>query len=477
MFLSKSDQNFLNQLSTLSNEEQEVTTQLRINRLRKIMKALEQTKETNGKRQRKSQRISKIFKVKLAAKDSIRIAGLTGTLGSNLLRLSNEITLNCAKSKCASYFCKNGIIDMSDDSKENIQLKLLGHHVMNFLKRKYKYASEAANDPNIEALDKKLNTIKNTNTARKIYNVVDDYKPKSNQERAVKNIYRHILDQHAFRQHMFSEDSLNKYSEQSFIVKFWGYIFESYFGRRNHVLLQWGDTISNSCKVSNLEFRLDLRIILTAGNQSLELCNGELAKKTAINESKYYSDKLKAILVAKQHLNEVIKATKFLPTNTVHNISVPVLQIMGMNCHLYTISMIDKGIYALHKIFTMSYPITNHEIRRGSIQKIVRGFSLIESIIQNTLDIHEEYSRATDDSIVKAIGKKKGTKANAEDWISCVISEQENEEEQKDDSEQDDSEQEEEESQDNDDDQSDSHESEIAGDEDEVASEENEDTK
>ncbi|KAG1083358.1 hypothetical protein G6F42_022239 [Rhizopus arrhizus] len=35
----------------------------------------------------------------------------------------------------------------------------------------------------------------------------------------------------------------------------------------------------------------------------------------------------------------------------------------------------------------MSYPVSNHEIRTGALQKIVRGFALMEDILQNALDI------------------------------------------------------------------------------------------
>jgi hypothetical protein len=179
----------------------------------------------------------------------------------------------------------------------------------------------------------------------------------------------------------------------------------------------------------DIEFCLDLRIIVTCGNENVDLCNGERAKKTVTKESKHYSDKLKAVLAAKQHLNAVVNSTKFLPGNTVNSIAIPVFLIMGMNCHLYTISTIDKGLYVLHKAFTMSYPVTNHEIRRGSIQTIFRGFCLVESIMQNTLDLHEEYSRSTDDDIAKMLSKKKVAEINIKDSITTVISEQEEQEE------------------------------------------------
>ncbi|KAG1075675.1 hypothetical protein G6F42_025590 [Rhizopus arrhizus] len=92
-------------------------------------------------------------------------------------------------------------------------------------------------------------------------------------------------------------------SEQSYVVKFWSYLFEEYFGARRDIYLQWGDTTSKSCKQEDLRFCLDLRIIAFTGSQNVDVVNGEAAKMTATNEDKYYYDKRKAVLAAKNHLN------------------------------------------------------------------------------------------------------------------------------------------------------------------------------
>ncbi|KAL7308115.1 hypothetical protein PS15m_012009 [Mucor circinelloides] len=60
---------------------------------------------------------------------------------------------------------------------------------------------------------------------------------------------------------MFDPSLLMANSEQSYVVKFWGYLFEEYFGARRDIYLQWGDTTSKSYKEADLGFRLDLRII------------------------------------------------------------------------------------------------------------------------------------------------------------------------------------------------------------------------
>ncbi|KAL9560242.1 hypothetical protein PS6_000318 [Mucor atramentarius] len=49
----------------------------------------------------------------------------------------------------------------------------------------------------------------------------------------------YLLNQHAFRHHMFDPSLLMANSEQSYVVKFWGYLFEEYFGARRDIYLQW----------------------------------------------------------------------------------------------------------------------------------------------------------------------------------------------------------------------------------------------
>ncbi|KAI7888278.1 uncharacterized protein EV154DRAFT_518175 [Mucor mucedo] len=421
MPLSKSDKKVLELLTIQANDEREVKMQLNTNQLRRIKKHLEE--KNNKKRSSISQSRRQTSRVKLTAKDSITIAGLRGTLGSNLLRIGDEIPISSTRSKCFSYFCKNGIVDISDNSKQNLQLCLLGSYVENFLKStKYKHTTDCANDPNIRCLEKSFKNVRNKNTVMSAYMSVENYQCQNNEERKVKKIYSHILNQHAFRHHMFDPSLLVTYSEQSYIVKFWGYLFEEYFGIRSDIYLQWGDTTSKSCKEAGLGFRLDLRIIAFTSSQNVDVLNGEVAKMTAANEDKYYYDKRKAVLAAKNHLNHLVVNTKYLLPKDIHTIYMPIVQIMGMSCHLYVLSLIDKGLYLLQRVYTMSYPQSNHEIRTGAIQKIIRGFALIEDILQNALDIYDEYSKDTQDIILKKIIKKKGCqKVDINDWISLVI--------------------------------------------------------
>lgn len=53
-----------------------------------------------------------------------------------------------------------------------------------------------------------------------------------------------------------------------------------------------GDTISSSCKESNLAFKLDIRIISEKDDLEVDVMNGEVASVSHSNRGKYYKDAL-----------------------------------------------------------------------------------------------------------------------------------------------------------------------------------------
>ncbi|KAG2237526.1 hypothetical protein INT48_005562, partial [Thamnidium elegans] len=186
------------------------------------------------------------------------------------------------------------------------------------------------------------------------------------------------LYQHSYCYHLFNPNVMNTYSEQSYILNFWGYLFETYFGERSDICQQWGDTISDSCKDSNLNFKLDLQIIVSNMNhENIDLGNAEFAKQAVTNKNKYYNDKTKSLLAAKVHLNHIITNTKHLPPQIARN--MPVLQTIGTSCRIFVLSLVNNGVYLLRRVHYISYPITNHEIKKNdSIQKIIIGLALVE---------------------------------------------------------------------------------------------------
>ncbi|KAI8373237.1 uncharacterized protein BYT42DRAFT_63165 [Radiomyces spectabilis] len=96
-----------------------------------------------------------------------------------------------------------------------------------------------------------------TASAKKVNENIKDYKTTGAEETAVK-IYSHIINQHAFHGSMLLGDYLNLCSEQSLIVKFWGYLFfEAFMSRNGDGFLQWCDPISESCKSNQTQCKMD----------------------------------------------------------------------------------------------------------------------------------------------------------------------------------------------------------------------------
>ncbi|KAI9481586.1 MAG: hypothetical protein EXX96DRAFT_448840, partial [Benjaminiella poitrasii] len=76
----------------------------------------------------------------------------------------------------------------------------------------------------------------------------------------------------------------------------------------------------------------------------------EVAAPISTINSKLYNDKLKLLLVSKCHLNSLLMAMPFIPKAKIKLISFPLIQIMGLSCHVHTLSLIDKRVYLLQKV-------------------------------------------------------------------------------------------------------------------------------
>lgn len=139
-----------------------------------------------------------------------------------------------------------------------------------------------------------------------------------------------------------------------------------------------GDTVSTSCKESNLAFKLDIRMIAEKDGTEVDVMNGEVASVSLSNRGKYYKDALKLALSAKQHLNTIISSLHSLTPKELPSIKLPIVQIMGMSCHISCINLIDKNVYVLQDVYTFNYPKTIKEIKEGAIDDIMTGFLLID---------------------------------------------------------------------------------------------------
>ncbi|KAI7869263.1 uncharacterized protein EV154DRAFT_432016, partial [Mucor mucedo] len=167
------------------------------------------------------------------------------------------------------------------------------------------------------------------------------------------------------------------YSEFDLQVKFWGYVFKTYFGNSPSILLHWGDTMSSACKKMNLRFKLDLRLLVWKEDAAIfDGGTGEVAKKAAT--AKLYSDRLKSVMATKCHLNEFITSATYLKESIVTKVRLPVVQIMGLDAHLCTMRLKGKKSYALEEVCAFPFPVSLYGIRSGGIENLINGLSTIE---------------------------------------------------------------------------------------------------
>lgn len=124
---------------------------------------------------------------------------------------------------------------------------------------------------------------------------------------------------HVHKPYFLHANNIARYSEEDFKVKFWSHLMEELFSLTK-VCLHWGDAVPSILKNSNAAPKVDLRIMSTLNAKSGDYSLGEFAKMA--EGTKLYHDKLKLVLMAKSHLNLLLKS------NT--NVKYPFIMITGL---------------------------------------------------------------------------------------------------------------------------------------------------
>ncbi|KAG2229398.1 hypothetical protein INT48_000626 [Thamnidium elegans] len=192
------------------------------------------------------------------------------------------------------------------------------------------------------------------------------------------------LEQYLRYPENFKPEVLDRFSESSMIIKFWGPIIEATFCG-SKLITNWGDTISFGPEKTNR--KMDLRVIygLTDSN---DLANGEFGKIPS--EAKYFHDKAKLVINGKSQLNNIIKATND------PSIELALLLVQGLQAELFKLSLSHDGLYELVNIKTFQFPkLTSfHE----DVKRLIDGCSFLRSIC---IDSQIKYDAA----VVKKMNK------------------------------------------------------------------------
>ncbi|ORX62546.1 hypothetical protein DM01DRAFT_267575 [Hesseltinella vesiculosa] len=230
-----------------------------------------------------------------------------------------------------------------------------------------------------------------------------------------------MLERFAYSQHLLEDTYLEACSEESLVIKFWAYPFEQFFERQQQLFLQWGETISPSCKNSHLNMKLDIRIILSTQGNAYDAGMGEVAKVKAQTASKFYGDKLKSALASKIHLNDIICSLPYLPPDKVNSIVLPVIQIMGLDCHVYTLRLVEKHAYLIQDAVKFSFPRSLQQMRDNGIGEYISGLHAIAEMIDKLENDINGYSKNTADKIDGLISKKNANKKSRLAYLTSPV--------------------------------------------------------
>ncbi|KAI9244390.1 hypothetical protein EDC94DRAFT_590799 [Helicostylum pulchrum] len=351
----------------------------------------------------------RVISTETSAADTVKIKGLCGTLGDNLIRLASKIVANNIKDKYFLNLSKNCIIDITNDECKS-QIALLGGSSVKHFLEIYKYGIPETYNLKSPFLFDKVDGIKSLKAK---YRQLDMYQPKNRKEAVLKRICVRILYQNAYL----------PLSGKCFKKRYWVNIFEYYFGRKDMLLIQSGDTVALRCKKSKLMFKLDVRILAEKDGTEFDLANGEIASVSGSTKSKYYKDALKLALSSKQHLNHILSSLPNITAEEIASIKLPIIQIMGLTVHISCLSVVDKNLYVLQDVYSFNYPKNIKEIKGGAIGRMMTGLLLIDDMISNIDNIYEDFSCNTGDKIddIKSEENRKKKVGKCDEYISSVI--------------------------------------------------------
>ncbi|KAI7888991.1 uncharacterized protein EV154DRAFT_592879 [Mucor mucedo] len=305
--------------------------------------------------------------IELSARDKIHVKGLRGTLGSNLYELAKKIEVKDKKSGYFYYLCKNSIIDLTN-TKRGSQIDLLV--VQNYRRISANLRIMIPSGPILKKVDGiKLLTNK--------YQEIDVHQPINEEEIVLKKIFTYILypivynptriTRHLFKQiiHYFPNGVVAIYS------------------------------------VFTAIYSLDVIIISEKNDNDIDVLSGAFASVRYATERQILRWCFKFLPVSlKQHLlKHLLSFAAYISASGIYKIKLPIIRMMGMNCQVSILNLIDKNVYSSQEIYSFKYPKTIKQIKEGGIQDLMAGLLLLENLLLDIEDIYNDCTNDTTDKI------------------------------------------------------------------------------
>ncbi|ORZ04514.1 hypothetical protein BCR42DRAFT_398671 [Absidia repens] len=195
------------------------------------------------------------------------------------------------------------------------------------------------------------------------------------------------LDSHP---QIFSDEFLNHCSEQSLIVKFWGAVFENFFGYNDKVFLQWGDSLSTCHKDMGRLCALISELLSPPARQQWK-------------SPLLYSDKLKSVLATKVLLNDILSKMKYLSSSNIKSIKLPMIQIMRLNYYVYAFWLLDHGVYCLQDVCNFEYPRAMKPLTIGCANNMIEDLAMLYEMVSDIERSTKTFSTDTTSTMTKGI--------------------------------------------------------------------------
>ncbi|KAG2213361.1 hypothetical protein INT47_009034 [Mucor saturninus] len=324
------------------------------------------------------------------------------TLSASIYHEANIISKNSPRSKYVHWLCKNMIVDFA-------QLRYFDEVMQNELQR---FKLDPIAIPYYKNSFNNLKFDSNHHLAQAL-DTIDRHKPSGMNERRLHKIYRFIVDMHLYSSKKFKKEKVKTYSEADFIIKFWGYIFESFFVETEFDTY-WGDTLNEACKKEGLSLKLYFRLAIFSLSSSYDTATGEFAKKATA--TKQFGDKLKSIIATKGVINSMVKDCSLSSFEQITKLKFPIIQVMGFEAVVSVVRLVSPKLYTVHKVHEMNFPVNCKDLCLNKIGRIYEGLLMIENLasdIKRAIEDTEIYEIPSKmDSIKKGVKIKKVKSCN-----------------------------------------------------------------
>ncbi|KAI7863194.1 hypothetical protein BDF14DRAFT_1399682 [Spinellus fusiger] len=153
--------------------------------------------------------------------------------------------------------------------------------------------------------------------------------------------------------------------------------------------------------------KIDLRVLYCSNTKRSDTSVGEFAKKAT--KSKLYSDKLKQAIISKYHLN-----TFLLSGLSSSAAIVPLVQIMGFDCHLCVLRQVED-FYILEAVDSIAFPTTHKSIKDSGIERLMECLEKAKSLCLSLKKAIKE------NSLSKSVRKMENILTQKEEKERCAV--------------------------------------------------------